>query len=336
MKKKKDTERFGVKLAVNYLTVQRLFDLLKDRLKLKLLTTSVSLKRKIHSAEIHRPGLAFSGYYDYFAYDRVQILGKTEVSFLHKLSQKAKRRNLGQFFSYKIPCIVVSKNQKVPEDFLNLAVQANIPIFKSPLQTSKLVSQITVFIEQENAPMVSVHGTFVDVYGTGILLLGKSGIGKSECALELVERGHRLVADDIVYIRLQGTDELLGASSQEIQHHVEIRGLGIINVKSIFGVGAIRNQKRINLVVTLEKWSQKVEYERTGLGSDKYEVLGFSLPHLILPVRPGRNIPVLVEIAALNERLKRMGDQSARELNRKLIESMVSGVSEEDLEAALT
>ncbi len=334
MRKRRGTENF-VKGSVNFLTPQRLFDFLKERLKLKLLTPGLSLGRKIRSAEIHRPGLAFSGYYDYFAYDRVQILGKTEVSFLYKLSTKQKKRNLDRFFSYKIPCIVVSKNQKVPDDFLKLAVQFGVPVFKSPLQTSKLVSQITVFIEDENAPAVSLHGTFVDVFGTGILLLGKSGIGKSECALELVERGHRLVADDIVYIKRQSTDELLGSSSEKIQHHMEIRGLGIINVQSIFGVGAIRNQKRINMAVTLENWNQKKEYERTGLGHQEYEVLGISLPHLILPVRPGRNIPVLVEVAALNDRLKRMGDHSARDLNRKLIESMATHVQEEDMEAAI-
>lgn len=321
--------------SVPFLAVQRLYELLKDKLKLKLLTPGVPLHRRIRSAEIHRPGLAFAGYYDYFAFDRVQILGKTEISFLATLSARAKKKNVGQFFRYKIPCIVVSKNQKVPEDFLKQAVLTGIPVFKSPLETSKLVGQITVFIEDENAPTTTVHGTFVDVYGTGILLLGKSSVGKSECALELVERGHRLVADDMVYIKRQGKDELLGSSSERIQHHMEIRGLGIINVKSIFGVGAIRNQKGINLVVTVEKWSQNTEYERTGLGAATYEILGVRLPHLILPVRPGRNLPVLVEVAALNERLKRMGDHSARDLNRKLIESMTGMASGADVEAAL-
>ncbi len=310
--------------TARFLTIQRLFDFLKGRLKLKPLLPGLALDRRIRSAEIHRPGLAFSGYYDYFAFDRIQILGKTEVSFLHKLSVKEKKKNLAKFFSYKIPCIIVSKNQRLPEDFLKLAEAHGVPVFKSPLQTSKLISQITVFIEEENAPSVTVHGTFVDVYGTGILLLGKSGIGKSESALELVERGHRLVADDLVHIKRQSTDELLGASSEKIEHHMEIRGLGIINVKTIFGVGAIRNQKRINMVVTLEHWDQKSEYERTGLETQYYEILGIKLPHLVLPVRPGRNIPVLVEIAALNDRLKRMGDHSARELNRKLIEAMAA------------
>lgn len=305
-----------------YLNIQRLYQSLKEKLRLKLLLPGVSLERRIRSAEIHRPGLAFTGYYNYFAFDRIQILGKTEVSFLHKLSARAQKKNLMKFFSYKIPCIIVSKNQKLPSDFVKLAEERQVPIFKSPLQTSKLVSQITVFIEEENAPTVSLHGTFVDVYGTGILLLGKSSIGKSETALELVERGHRLVADDIVQIKRQSTDELLGSSSERIQHHMEIRGIGIVNVKTIFGVGAIRNHKKINLVVTLEPWDQKNEYERTGLETHYYEILGVKLPHLVLPVRPGRNIPVLVEIAALNERLKRMGDHSARELNRKLIEAM--------------
>lgn len=317
---------------VRYLTIQRLYQSLREKLRLKLLLPGVSLERRIRSAEIHRPGLAFTGYYNYFAFDRIQILGKTEVSFLHKLSARAQKKNLMKFFSYKIPCIIVSKNQKLPSDFVKLAEERQVPIFKSPLQTSKLVSQITVFIEEENAPTVSLHGTFVDVYGTGILLLGKSSIGKSETALELVERGHRLVADDIVQIKRQSTDELLGSSSERIQHHMEIRGIGIVNVKTIFGVGAIRNHKKINLVVTLEPWDQKSEYERTGLETHYYEILGVKLPHLVLPVRPGRNIPVLVEIAALNERLKRMGDHSARELNRKLIEAMSGRPSHNETE----
>ena len=317
--------------TARYSTIERLYHSLKEKLKLKLLLPGVSLERKIRSAEIHRPGLAFTGYYNYFAFDRIQILGKTEVSFLHKLSARAKKKNLIKFFSYKIPCIIVSKNQKLPADFLKLAEERRVPIFKSPLQTSKLVSQITVFIEEENAPTLSLHGTFVDVYGTGILLLGKSSIGKSETALELVERGHRLVADDIVEIKRQSTDELLGSSCERIQHHMEIRGIGIVNVKTIFGVGAIRNHKKINMVVTLEHWDQKNEYERTGLETQYYEILGVKLPHLILPVRPGRNIPVLVEIAALNERLKRMGDHSARELNRKLIEVMSGRASGKEM-----
>lgn len=322
--------------TAHFLTIQRLCDFLKDKLRLKRLLPGVSLERRIRSAEIHRPGLAFSGYYDYFAFDRIQILGKTEVSFLHKLSARERQKTLNKFFSYKIPCIIISKNQKLPEGFLELSEKHRVPVFKSPLQTSKLISQITVFIEEENAPSVVMHGTLVDVYGTGILLLGKSGIGKSESALELVERGHRLVADDVVNIKLQSTNELLGASSEKIEHHMEIRGLGIINVKTIFGVGAIRNHKRVNMVVTLEHWDQKSEYERTGLETQYYEILGIKLPHLILPVRPGRNIPVLVEIAALNDRLKRMGDHSAKQFNRKLIEAMTGNSPEKEIEEAIS
>jgi HPr kinase/phosphorylase len=321
-----------MRARASFLTVERLYELLNYELKLKSLVP-VPLRRRIRSAEIHRPGLAFAGFYDYFAYDRVQILGKTEVSFLSKLSARQKNKNLDKFFAYKMPCILISKNQNVPKDFVSRAERAGVPVFKSPLQTSKLVSHITVFIEEQNAPMETIHGTFVDVYGTGTLLLGKSGIGKSECALELVERGHRLVADDLVVIRKSGANELLGSSSQTIEHHMEIRGLGIIDIRSIFGVGAIRNRKRVDLAVTLEKWSRKVEYERTGIHTRSHEVLGVSLPHLVLPVRPGRNMPVLVETAALNERLKRMGYHSAREFNRTVVESM-TGLTEAELATA--
>jgi HPr kinase/phosphorylase len=307
---------------MTYITVEQLFHDLKDKLKLKLLTEGVGLTRRIRSAEILRPGLAFSGYYDYFTFDRVQILGRTEVSFLSKMNKPKRNRFLNKFFTYKMPCIIISKNLSIEDEFLKRAIKAEVPVFRSPLMTSTISSRVTLSIEDFLSPEISMHATLLDVYGVGTLLIGKSGVGKSECALELVERGHRLVADDMVNLRLSRGRFLTGSSSEIIRHHMEIRGLGIINIKNIFGVGAVRDQKRISLVVTLERWSQNKEYERLGLEEQTYTILGVSLPHLIIPVRPGRNIPILVEVAALNQREKRMGINSAQEFNKRLIDSM--------------
>lgn len=301
--------------------VQEFYQAMKDRLKLSLLNPSVPLTRKIRSSEIHRPGLAFSGFYDYFAYDRIQVLGKTEIRFLLKLKGSRREQNLKRFFSYRIPCIISAKNQSIPKDFLQAATKAGVPVFRALFRTSICASQITVFIENALAPSVDVHGTLLDIYGVGTLLLGSSGVGKSECALELVERGHRLVADDVVKIKREG-QILMGSVNDVVQHHMEIRGLGIIDVNSIFGVGAVLNRKRVILTVTLEKWSAKREYDRLGLEDRSHDILGIRLPHFIIPVRPGRNIPILVEVAALTQRAKLMGYHAASEFNQKLIQRM--------------
>ncbi len=308
--------------SIPFITVNEMYKELKSRLKLKLITPEVRLVRKIRSTDAHRPGLAFSGYYDYFAYDRVQILGQTEINYFNTLSLEQVKRSLNKFFTYKIPCLIVSRNQKIPPLLIKKAIKAQVPIFKSPLTTAKLTAMITVFLDEQRAPEISIHGTFVDVYGIGVLLLGKSGVGKSECALELIERGHRLVADDVVEINLKAGSILMGYSSEIIGHHMEIRGLGIINIVDIFGVGAVRNQKRVRLVVTLEKWSSRREYERLGLEERTFELIGFKLPHLVIPVRPGRNIPVLIEVAALTQREKGMGINPAQEFNKRLIDAM--------------
>lgn len=306
---------------MTYLSVKDFYEGLKDRLKLTNLTPKVPLVRKIHSAEINRPGLALSGFYDYFAFDCVQVLGKTEIRFLNKMQGSERQKNLDKFFSYRIPCLIATKNQILSKDFIDRAVKAKIPILRSPFRTSKVASQVTVFVEESSSPQMTMHGTLLEVYGVGILILGKSGVGKSECALELVERGHRLVADDIVEIR-KNAQALIGFSNKTLLYHMEIRGIGIIDVRAIFGVRAVRNQKRIDLAVTLESWDREQEYERVGLEERALDVLGMQIPHLIIPVRPGRNVPILVETAALNQRLKVMGVSTPQEFNRRLIEQM--------------
>jgi HPr kinase/phosphorylase len=312
-----------------YLSVKDFYEDMKDRLKLSVLTPTVPMTRKIHSAEIHRPGLALSGFYDYFAFDCVQILGKTEIKFLKKLSGAERERNLKKFFSYRIPCVIITKQQSVPKDFLERAIQTRVTVLRSKYRTARVASQVTVRVEDANAPEASIHGTLVDVYGVGTLLLGISGVGKSECALELVERRHRLVADDVVEIRLENRI-LMARSNETLKHRMEIRGLGIIDIKAIFGVGAVRNRKRITLAVTLEHWKENQEYERLGLEDRTHEILDVKIPHLIIPVRPGRNIPILVETAALRQRLMLMCTHPARDFNQQLLKKMQIGVTEAD------
>jgi HPr kinase/phosphorylase len=312
-------------------SISTLYQSLHGILKLKWLNPGVGLNRKVRTGELHRPGLALAGYYQYFTYDRIQILGKTEMTFISQLPSAKRKRHLLKFFSYRIPCVVVTKNQIVPHDFLYAATQAKIPVFKTSLATSTVASRITVFLEEDHAPETSVHGTLVDVYGVGTLLLGKSSVGKSECALELVERGHRLVSDDVVRIKLIAGTQLMGFSNNIIKHFMEIRGVGLIDIKSIFGVGAVRNAKRIALVVTLENWKEGKQYERLGLDEAKYEILDIPLPHLVLPVKPGRNLPVIVEVAALTQRSKRMGIHSSKSFNQELMKTMGVATASPDL-----
>ena len=304
------------------MTVQQFYDGLREELHLRLLTQEGEMDRRIRSSEIHRPGLAFSGFYDYFAYDRVQILGKTEITYLSQLSERDWNRNFEKFFKYRVPCIVVAKNQNLPRDLLARCDRAGIPVFKSVLKTSTIASRITVFIEDFLAPETTLHGTLLDIYGVGTILLGESGVGKSECALELVSRAHRLITDDAVKVRLVGGHIPMGFSSDVIKHHMEIRGLGIIDVTAMFGAGAVRNRKRISLVVTLERWQEGFEYDRLGLDDLTYELLGVAIPRLIIPVKPGRNIPVLIEAAALSQRSKQMGHSFPKQLNEHLLKTM--------------
>jgi HPr kinase/phosphorylase len=305
-----------------FTTVSTLYQSLNKILKLKWMNPTVPLNRKIRTGELHRPGLMLAAYYDYFTYDRIQVLGKTEMAFMKKLTTGKRKKNLKKFFNYKIPAIVVTKNQIVPSDFLQRATEAKIPVFKTSLATSTVCSRITVFLEEDHAPETAVHGTLVDVYGVGILLLGKSSIGKSECALELVERGHRLVADDMIRIKLEHGTHLVGFANDTIRHFMEIRGIGLLDIQEIFGVSAVRNVKRIAMVVTLETWEKGKEYERLGLDEAKHSILGIPLPHLVLPVKPGRNLPVLVEVAALIQRSKRMGVHSSKNFNLNLMKKM--------------
>ena len=294
-------------------------------LRLKLLAGENGLDKEIPEAEFNRPGLSITGFFDFFAYNRIQIFGKGETAYMKAMTVEKQREVLDRFFSYDILCCIFTHSDHPPEMFLEYANQHNSPVLFTDHPTTRFVSMLTHLIAQAHAPTVSIHGTLVDVFGLGVLILGKSGVGKSETALELVERGHRLVADDIVEIRRVDDFLIMGSGSNLIRHHVEIRGLGILNIRDIYGIRSVRNRKRIELVASLEDWDETKVYDRLGIDESTHQILDVEVPHIIVPVRPGRNIPVIVETAALNLRLKKMGVHSAKELDKKLQEWMKPG-----------
>ncbi len=301
------------------ITVEYFFNACKERFKLSKLSEGTDgFEKIIKDRNIHRPGLALAGYTALFTFDRVQILGNTEMRYLKHLTKPERLKTLKKFFSFKMPCVCLTFNNKPSDVFMDLAKKNNVPVFISPLPTTKFAYFISDFLDDQFSPQVAIHGSFVDVYGVGLLFYGRSGIGKSEIALDLVERGHRLVADDVVMISRKGEGILMGAGTDLIQHFMEIRGLGIVDVRSVFGIRAIRFQKRVELVVNLEEWSPKKEYTRTGLDEETIELLGVEIPFVKLPIFPGKNITVISEIIALNYLCKHYGYDAAKTLSDKL------------------
>lgn len=300
-------------------------DLLQDEeygLDLKLVAGASGISHKLYSSRIQKPGLALTGYTEHLHPDRVQVLGNTEISYLRQLDEHRAINYIGKLCKFPIACFIVTKGLD-PPGFLKIETEkAGIPLLVSPLQSSTFISLITKFLEERLLPTTHVHGVLVDVLGVGVLLLGKSGIGKSECALDLVIRGHRLVADDIIYIKKKMPAALVGQAGETIQHHMEIRGLGIINIKDLYGVSSIREKKIIDLVLELIEWDPVQEYDRLGIDDEVHTILGVDLPHLKIPVRPGRNLTSIIEVAARNFLLKGMGYHSAREFHEKLLARM--------------
>ncbi len=287
-------------------------------LQLKLLAGKEGLSRKIKVGDVNRPGLSLAGFFDYFAFERIQVFGLGETAFMSQLSEEKRREVYNKFFSYEVSCCIFTNEMRPDDLFIELADNKDIPTFNTKYPTTRFISLWTHTVEDIFSPTISIHGTLVDVFGVGVLLLGKSGVGKSECALELIEKGHRLVADDVVEIQRIDDLFLWGKNSEIISHYMEIRGLGIINVKDIYGIGSVRNRKRIEMAITLEEWEEKKEYDRLGIDEEKHTILDIDIPIITVPVRPGRNIPIIIETAALNHRLKRMGIHSARELDVKI------------------
>ena len=289
-----------------------------DALDLRCIGGRPGLVREIETTDINRPGLELAGFYENFAWQRIQIFGRGEASFLQRLAAEGRKENLETLFSYRIPCCVFTHAQEPTADFASLAEKAECPVLQTTLSSSEFTMRILRVLSTIFAPRQSVHGTLVEVFGIGVLIQGDSGVGKSETALALIERSHRLVADDVVEIRRVSGNILLGSGAQVVSHHMEIRGLGIINITHLYGVGAIRDKKQVQLVCQLENWDQQKNYDRIGAEENTIEILGVHVPLVVIPIKPGRNIPVIIETAARNERLKKMGYHSAKEFNRNV------------------
>lgn len=290
-----------------------------DRLQLKLVAGQDGMGRLIREGAVNRLGMALTGFIKYFAFRRVQLIGKSEVSYFQTLDPATRQARIQAILDKKIPCIVFSRDNRPPAIILKAAQKAKVPVFVSPIPTPRLVNLITLCLEEDFAPSTSEHGSMVDIMGVGVLIRGESGVGKSECALGLVERGYSLVADDITRLRLLEGRELMASSAEVTRTFMEVRGIGIINVAAIFGGRAIRTEKRLDLVVSLEEWDKVEEIERTGLDQQYYEILGLKIPLVRIPVRPGRDLAGLVQVAALDQKMKTMGQFSALEFNEKLM-----------------
>lgn len=280
------------------------------------------LERLVTVADLYRPGLELAGFFTYHPVERLQLLGKTELSFIQGLTQKEREERLQRLCDGEIPCFVVTRQLDVPPELVKAAEEKGVPILRTPMATTKFGSKLTNYLEKLLAPTTTIHGVLVDVYGIGVMIMGSSGIGKSETALELVKRGHRLVADDAVEIHQTGEGTLVGHAPDLIKYLLEIRGLGIINVMTLFGAGAVRDKKKISLIIRLEAWQEQRQYDRLGLDEERIRIIDTELPQLTVPVRPGRNLAVIIEVAAMNFRLKRLGYNAAQLFVQKLGETI--------------
>ena len=283
----------------------------------------------INVTDINRPGLQFTGFYEYFAHERPQVIGKTEMTYLESLEPQKRREVLTKFMSYPLPCIIVCWGMTPPRELLTLADENGIPVFQSKNKTTRLTFLTINYLNRELAPHITRHGVLVDVYGVGVLLTGESGVGKSELALELVRRGHQLCADDVVDICRVSDDRLIGESPAMVRHFMEIRGIGIIDIRAMYGVGSVILTKSIDMEIHMENWDSQKEYDRLGLQEETTSILDVKVPYQVMPVRPGRNLAVIVEVAARNHSLKRMGYSAAHELDRRL-NALIAQNSEEE------
>lgn len=283
-----------------------------ENLGLEIISSSTDYKEIVlENADVNRPGLQLTGYMEDFPYKRLQVIGSVEYNYLTSLDSKMQYERFRGILSYDIPAVIFSSNREINEDIVDLARYYNITLLRSPAKTTKLISDISDQLEYQLAPSTNVHGELLEVYGVGVLIMGKSSVGKSETALELVNRGHRLVADDMVDITAIDK-KIIGESPENIRHFMELRGLGIINVRRLYGSGAIKLQAEVDMVIELEQWKDDYEYDRLGIDEHYIELLGIKLPHLVVPVRAGRNIALIIEVAAMNQREKAFGYNAAR------------------------
>ncbi|MBB3113149.1 HPr kinase/phosphorylase [Paenibacillus phyllosphaerae] len=295
---------------------------LVQQFQLEIVSGEDGLRRSITVDDLYRPGLEMAGYFHYFPSERVQILGKTELAFMETLNGEERLDRIERLCHDETPCFIITRGLEAPKELIEESNRKEIPVLRSTVATTIISSRITNFLERKLAPSATIHGVLVDVYGVGMLITGGSGIGKSETALELVKRSHRLVADDAVEIRQTSDGQLHGTAPELIRHLLEIRGLGIINVMTLFGAGAVRNNKRISVVIRLENWQADKQYDRLGLDEETTRIIDTDIPIVTVPVRPGRNLAVIIEVAAMNFRLKRMGYNAALQFTNKLTETI--------------
>ncbi|WP_042350750.1 HPr(Ser) kinase/phosphatase [Bacillus massiliigorillae] len=300
-----------------------------EKFNLELISGEEGINKPISTSDLSRPGIEIAGFFEYYPAERMQLLGKTEMSFFNKLSAHERKHRMDMLCTDITPGIIVTRDQEVPEELIEASMRESVPVLRSHMKTTRLFSRLTNYLESKLAPTTAVHGVLVDIYGVGVLITGKSGVGKSETALELVKRGHRLVADDCVEIRQEDQDTLVGAAPDLIEHLLEIRGLGIINVMTLFGAGAVLSTKKISLIINLELWEKNKHYDRLGLDDEKQKIIDTEIPRLTVPVRPGRNLAVIIEVASMNFRLKRMGMNAAQQFTTKLSEVIDEGDHED-------
>jgi len=304
------------------ISVQEILDAKRETLALELLNPGTPLDRQASDPDVSSPGLALAGYMARVPGGRMWVFGETEMTYLATLEPPVARERLDTLFGHDVPAVFVTKGQEVPAGFLEAASAHGVPVLRSNRSTKELYHRLKPFLEFALAPSTHLHGSLADVYGVGLLFVGPSGVGKSECVLDLVERGHRLVADDLVIISRQGNDVLIGRGHELQRHHMEIRGVGIIDIRKLFGVRAFRQQKRIEVVVKLQLWDQTRDYSRTGLEEDEEEILGVKIPRVTVPLNPGKNITVISEVVAMNHLLKYSGINSAEAFNQRLKDRM--------------
>jgi len=302
-----------------YITVQTLYEEVKDRLPLRIINKRYSFDRKITQKELNRPGLALSGFVEVFTYWRVQVMGNPEIGYVNSLQGRSRRKAIHRLLAFELPCIIVTNDNLIPEELVEIANKNGITIFSTPLNTTATHRHLSEYLDGKFARYIVIHGTLVDVYSVGVMFVGPASIGKSELALDLIERGHQLVADDAVEITKTGLNTLQGAPCGRIGHHMEIRGLGIIDVYKMFGVRGIRGKKDIHVIVKLAKFSKGESYERTGLDEIFTKIMGVDLPLVELPVMEGKNLTIVAEAIALDQKLKQIGVYQAREFNEGLI-----------------
>lgn len=296
---------------------------LQQQLDLEVLVESSKTEMDVSVTDVNRPGMQLVGFYEYFAYERPQVIGKVEMTYLETLDPEVRRQSLEKYMSYPIPCIIIGWSMNPPTELIEIARAHDIPVLRSSLKTTRLVVKLIHYLSQVLAPHVTRHGVLVDVYGVGVLLTGDSGVGKSEAALELVKRGHQLCADDVVDICRVSDDRLVGESPERVRHFMEIRGIGIIDIRAMYGIGAVSVSTSIDLVIHMEKWDSAKEYDRLGLTDDSIDILDVKVPYQVMPVKPGRNVAIIIEVAARNLSLKRMGYNAAHELDRRLTEMLM-------------